>query len=135
MLNTKKLESLITESGFKKNHIAEQIGVSPSLFAHYLSGRRNMKMDLVLLLAEFFNLEADDLLVADIREIKKGDIFVNFSDIPEKLIVSAIKNNLLDVSIVTNEGTSTETNGKRSNWKMDEFTKHLKTNGFVPQVN
>ena len=41
-----RLKPLVDNSGFRKDYLASKLGISPSLFSHYLSGNRRMNKEI-----------------------------------------------------------------------------------------
>ena len=74
------LKKIRKENNLSQEQLAEQLGVSRQSVSKWESGQAYPEMDKVLQLARMFNLNIDDLLNQDIKEIsteKKSKIDIN----------------------------------------------------------
>ena len=56
------LQKIIKERGLKKNHVAEEIGISPSSMSAILPGNKKFTADIALKLEKVLNVSSDVFL-------------------------------------------------------------------------
>lgn len=50
------------QRGYKQEEVATAIGVTRAAYSHYENGRRDMPLDVLLKLADFYDCTTDELL-------------------------------------------------------------------------
>lgn len=56
-----RINEMISISGFRKGHIAEQLGISPVTLSNYISGKRKISFEMAVELAYILKCEITDL--------------------------------------------------------------------------
>ena len=64
MIDSKKLEEKIQQSGLKKGYLAERLGVSRATFCALLSNRTEFKVSQIRVLCELLDIHDDETLRA-----------------------------------------------------------------------
>lgn len=64
MIDSKKLEERIKQSGLKKGYLAERIGVSRTTFSALLSNKSEFKVSQIRTLCELLDIHDDETLRA-----------------------------------------------------------------------
>lgn len=71
-----RIKSLREAKGLKQEELAQKVSVSPSAIGMYETNKREPNNEIILKLAEFFNVSTDYLLgKSDIRNPKQEDPF------------------------------------------------------------
>jgi len=61
LINTQKVKDLLIEKGLKNIDLANHLGVPPSSISAAISSKRNISMNYIFDLAEFFDVEPKSL--------------------------------------------------------------------------
>lgn len=64
MIDSKRLEKIIQESGLKKGYLAERLGVSRGTFCALLNNKSEFKASQIRTLCELLNIRDDETLKA-----------------------------------------------------------------------
>ena len=64
MIDSKKLEEKIQQSGLKKGYLAERLGVSRATFSALLSNKTEFKVSQIRVLCELLDIHDDETLRA-----------------------------------------------------------------------
>lgn len=82
------LVSLMEENNMKQNVIADQIGVSEVTISRYISGKRTPRLDIIIKIANLFNVSTDFLLGISSNPnqlTSSGNLNTDISEIAHKL--------------------------------------------------
>ena len=82
------LVSLMEENNMKQNVVADQIGVSEVTISRYISGKRTPRLDIIIKIANLFNVSTDFLLGISSNPNKltsSGNLNTDISEIAHKL--------------------------------------------------
>ena len=82
------LVSLMEESNMKQNVVAEKIGVSEVTISRYISGKRTPRLDIIIKIANLFNVSTDFLLGISSNPnqlTSSGNLNTDISEIAHKL--------------------------------------------------
>lgn len=82
------LVSLMEENNMKQNVVADQIGVSEVTISRYISGKRTPRLDIIIKIANLFNVSTDFLLGISSNPnqlTSSGNLNTDISEIAHKL--------------------------------------------------
>ena len=82
------LVSLMEENNMKQNVVAEKIGVSEVTISRYISGKRTPRLDIIIKIANLFNVSTDFLLGISSNPnqlTSSGNLNTDISEIAHKL--------------------------------------------------
>lgn len=82
------LVSLMEENNMKQNVVADQIGVSEVTISRYISGKRTPRLDIIIKIANLFNVSTDFLLGISSNPnqlTNSGNLNTDISEIAHKL--------------------------------------------------
>ncbi len=82
------LVSLMEENNMKQNVVADQIGVSEVIISRYISGKRTPRLDIIIKIANLFNVSTDFLLGISSNPnqlTSSGNLNTDISEIAHKL--------------------------------------------------
>lgn len=82
------LVSLMEENNMKQNVVADQIGVSEVTISRYISGKRTHRLDIIIKIANLFNVSTDFLLGISSNPnqlTSSGNLNTDISEIAHKL--------------------------------------------------
>lgn len=82
------LVSLMEENNMKQNVVANQIGVSEVTISRYISGKRTPRLDIIIKIANLFNVSTDFLLGISSNPnqlTSSGNLNTDISEIAHKL--------------------------------------------------
>ena len=57
-----RIKEYLTDHDIKQKKLAEQLGISPAMLSHYLTGRNEMPIDTLIKLSEMFQLSLEYLV-------------------------------------------------------------------------
>jgi plasmid maintenance system antidote protein VapI len=60
-----KVPEEIKKRGLKQNYVASRIGIDQNRFSDMVCGRRQIRVEEALILADMFDLEVEDIIKAD----------------------------------------------------------------------
>ena len=82
------LVSLMEENNMKQNVVAEKVGVTEVTISRYISGKRTHRLDIIIKIANLFNVSTDFLLGISSNPnqlTSSGNLNTDISEIAHKL--------------------------------------------------